>query len=213
MLEGFELQYVQEIESQEDEALARHGIPALEGDFLQDLGRQAVRVTLTGILAGTDAGENLKTLREKFRAGAPVAFVDDIATATTIDKMLIEEMNVREIAGKPERFEYALSLCEFIASQKPGEDTQQIPGAPQVDADSQSQAADATAQLVNNIASNTGTLEVQVSLEDGGVDYSGIVVVAESSDGRSISQNQQQNGLYRFENMPPGDYTVRLALQ
>src|SRR5260370_13267469 len=145
MLDGFELQHVQEIECQEDEALARHGIPALEGDFLQDLGRRAVGVALTGVLASRDAGKNLKTLREKFKSGTPVPFVDDIATATTVDKMLIEEMNVREIAGKPERFEYALSLYEFIASKGPGEETEQIPGAPQVDADNHDQTADANA--------------------------------------------------------------------
>ncbi len=213
MLDGFALQYVQEIECQEEEALAQHGIPALEGDFLQDAGRRAVRVALTGVLAGTDAGDNLKTLREKFKSGTPVPFVDDIATATTVDKMLIEELNVREIAGKPERFGYAVSLYEYIASQAPGEETQQIPGAPQVDAENQAQAADANSQQVNNVATNTGTLEVQVNLAESGDDYSGVVVAAESSDGQSTSQNQQQNGIYRFQNMPAGDYTVRLVLQ
>jgi hypothetical protein len=213
MLDGFELQYVQEIECQEEEALAQHGIPALEGDFLEDLGRRAIRVTLAGVLAGTDAGDNLKALREKFKSGTPVAFVDDIATATTVDKMLIEDLNIREVAGKPERFEYALSLYEYIAAQAPGEETQQIPGAPQVDAETQAQAADANTQQVSNVATNTGTLEVQVNLAESGDDYSGVVVVAESSDGQSTSQNQQTNGIYRFENVPAGDYTVRLLLQ
>ena len=212
MLDGFELQYVQEIECQEDEALAGHGIPALEGDFLQDLGRRAVRVTLTGVLAGTDAGKNLKTLREKFKSGTPIPFVDDIATATTVDKVLIEEMNVREIAGKPERFEYALSLYEYIASHEPGEQTEQIPGAPQVDADNQNQAADTNTQQVNNLANDTGTIEVHVNLAAGS-DYTGILVEAVSSSGQSTSMAQQQNGLYRFANLPAGDYTVRLTLQ
>ena len=212
MLDGFELQYVQEIECQEEEALARHGIPVLEGDFLQDLGRRAVRVTLTGVLAGTDAGKNLKTLREKFKSGTPIPFVDDIATATTVDKMLIEEMNVREIAGKPERFEYALSLYEYIAAHEPSEQTEQIPGAPQVDADNQNQAADTNTQQVNNLANDTGTIEVHVNLAAGS-DYTGVLVVAESSSGQSTSMAQQQNGLYRFVNLPAGDYTVRLTLQ
>jgi len=127
--------------------------------------------------------------------------------------MLIEEMNVRELAGKPERFEYALSLYEFIAAQEPGEETQQIAGASQVDADNQNQAADANAQQVDNIANDSGTIEVQVNLAESGDDYSGLLVVAESSSGQSTSLSQQENGVYRFLNMPAGDYTVRLVLQ
>jgi len=112
MLGDVELQLVQNIEADEDQVLVRHDVPALEGDFLQGLGRRATRLILTGVLTGPEAGEGLKTLRDKFRAAQPVDFVADITTATRVGQVLIEEMGVRELAGKPERFEYAFTLRE-----------------------------------------------------------------------------------------------------
>src|SRR5262245_29019574 len=114
MLDDLELQQVQQIDVDEDQVLAQHGVPALEGDFLQRLDRRATRVTLSGILTGPEVREGLEKLREKFRAAKPVPFAADIATATSLDQVLIEELGVSELAGKPERFAYALTLREFI---------------------------------------------------------------------------------------------------
>ncbi|MGH9940555.1 MAG: DNA circularization N-terminal domain-containing protein, partial [Blastocatellia bacterium] len=104
MLDGVELQLVQKIAADDEEVVVQHGVPALEGDFLQDLGRRASRITLTGVMTGPEAGDDLKTWREKFRAAETVSFVADIATATKVDKVLIEEFGIRELAGRPERF-------------------------------------------------------------------------------------------------------------
>src|SRR5947209_624091 len=97
LLDGVELEQVQKVESDDAEAVETHGVPALEGDFLQDLGRRAVRISLNGAMLGDSAGESLKTLREKFRTVQPVSFVSDIASATKVDKVLIEDFGVREI--------------------------------------------------------------------------------------------------------------------
>jgi len=50
MLDDVELQQVQTIESEDEAAVQQHSVPALEGDFLQDLGRRSTRVDLTGVL-------------------------------------------------------------------------------------------------------------------------------------------------------------------
>src|SRR5438874_12467847 len=100
MLDGIVMQQVREIEGEHDEIFTQHNIPAMEGDFLQDLGRQAVRIRLNGTLTGPDAAKGLETLRGKYRAATPVPFVADIATATKVNKMLIEEMGIRQLAGK-----------------------------------------------------------------------------------------------------------------
>ena len=115
MLDSVELPQVQQIEAHENEVLDQHRVPSLEGDFLQDQGRRATRITITGVVTGAEAADGLKTLREKFHAARPVPFVDDIATATKVDKVLIEEMGIREQAGNPQRFEYGLTLLEFFA--------------------------------------------------------------------------------------------------
>jgi len=119
MLDGFELPLVQSLEAEEAEALQTHAVPALEGDFLQDLGRRAVRFRLDGVLAGADSSQALKTLREKYRVAAPVPFVADIATATKVGNVLIESLETRELAGRPERTEFKLALVEFIPAQVP----------------------------------------------------------------------------------------------
>src|SRR5262249_10436291 len=92
MLDDVELQHVQKVEAEDEHVLAQHGVPALEGDFLQDLGRRVTRLTLIGVMSGDEAGEQLKNLRLKFRNAEPVTFVSDIATATTVDQVLIERV-------------------------------------------------------------------------------------------------------------------------
>src|ERR1700730_2401276 len=114
MLDGVELAQAQRVAAEDQEVLAQHGVPALEGDFLQDLGRRATRIALAGVMSGAAAAGDLKGLREKFRAARSVPFVSDIGTATSVDQVLIEELGVRELAGKPARFEYALDLRQLI---------------------------------------------------------------------------------------------------
>ena len=130
MLDGVELEQVQKVDAEDQEVLAQHGVPGLEGDFLQDLGRRATRLNLTGVISGADSDEQLKTLRAKFRSAVPVPFVDDIAVATKVDKVLIEEFGVREVAGKPARFEFELTLREFLPPPKPEQEEPPPPPPP-----------------------------------------------------------------------------------
>ena len=126
MLGDLELQQVQDLGTGEDQVLVRHAVPALEGDFHQGIGRRAHSVFLSGVLTEVQNKEGiqkladrLKKLREKFRSAAPVPFTSDITTATKIDQVLIQEMDVRELAGRPARFEYAFLLREFIPAPRP----------------------------------------------------------------------------------------------
>lgn len=213
LLGDIDLQQVQKIETEEDQVFTQHSIPALEGDFFQQgLGRRATWVKLTGVLTGAEVQDGLKTLRDKFRAAEPVDFVADITTATKVNQVIIEEMGVRELAGKPSRFEYALTLREFISPPT----SEAIAQAQPVNDQVQEQAAEISSQQVDNIVNEAGVLEVQVDLEDGG-DYSAlrVVVERETSDGASFStwSQEQINGLYRFEGLQAGTYTVRVELQ
>jgi hypothetical protein len=212
MLGDVELQQVQKVEVDENQVLAQQSIPALEGDFLQRLGRGATRFSLTGVLSGLQVADSLKSLREKFRAAEPVAFVADIATATQVTQVLIEEMDVRELAGKPERFEYAFTLCEYISPPAKEETKTTQP----VDDQAQAQAADLNSQQVEDITNGEGTLEVQVELPTG-EDYTGIVVSVQgkTTDGQDVStwSSQQTNGIYSFPHLQAGTYTVSVELQ
>src|SRR5579859_2670969 len=198
MLGDIELQQVQKIDIDEDQVLAQQSIPALEGDFLQRLGRRATRVSLTGVLTGSEAGAGLKTLQEKFRATEPLSFVADIATATKVDQVLIEEMGVRELTGKPERFEYALTLCEFIPPPKP----QQEPPPPQPPPPD---------------PVDTGTLIVEVNVEgQPNFDFSKatVSVAWKEQDGtphtRTLTNRTSKNTWE--EKLPPGQYTAKAVV-
>lgn len=196
MLDDVELQQVQAIETEGDQVLAQHGIPALEGDFLQGTGRRATQITLAGVLTGPEARDGVQTLREKFRAAQPVSFVADIATATQVDQVLIEELGLRDIAGRSERFEYALMLREFIPPPRP----QTIPPPPppppppQVD---------------------TGTLIVKVIVEgEPNFDFSTVTVTVNGTrqDGTTLTPrtltNRTSNDEWTEENFPLGQYTA-----
>lgn len=119
ILGELELQLVQKIETEGDQDLEQHSVPALDGDFFQIQGRRATRITLTGAVVGEEAAQSLADLRRKFDEGQPTTFVSDISTATQVDEVLLEEMGVRELAGRPQRFEYALTLREYTEASPP----------------------------------------------------------------------------------------------
>jgi outer membrane protein OmpA-like peptidoglycan-associated protein len=191
MLDGVELPQAQRIASEDEEVLAQHGVPVLEGDFLQDLGRRAVRVTLTGVLTGSEAGEGLKGLREKFHAAEPVPFVSDIGTATRVDKVLIEEMGVRELAGKTERFEYALALREYTPPPAVTEEPPPVIPPPPVPV--------------------TATLVVEVTVEgEPGFDFSRVRVTATGAETRTLTN--RTGNVWTEVDFPPGSYMVEAVV-
>lgn len=198
MLDSVELEQVQKIEAEDHEVVAQHGVPALEGDFLQDLGRRVTRVSLSAVITGADAGERLKTLREKFRTATPVPFVADIATATKVDKVLIEELGVREVAGKPERFEYELTLREFIAAPKAEQEVPPPPPPPPPDP-----------------VVETGTLIVEVIVEgQPNFDFNKVTVTVEGTkaDGTTLSPQNlttRDNNIWTEQPMALGQFTVK----
>lgn len=201
MLGGIELQQLQKIDTDEDQVLTQHSVPALEGDFLQGLGRRATRVTLVGVMSGADAAASLKTLRDKYRAGEVVSFVADIATATKVDQVLIEEFGVRELAGKPARFEYELTLREFIPPPPPESVEPPPPPPPTPDPPNP----------------EVGTLVVEVIVEsEPGFDFATVTVTAEGTQesGTPLSRvlTKRENNFWTEDQMPPGRYTVRAVV-
>ena len=197
MLGDVELEQVQEIETDQDQVLSQHAVPALEGDFLQRLQRRATRISLKGVLTGimgTEARDALEALRKKFRGAEPVSFVSDITTATRVDKVIIEELGVRELAGKPERFEYAFALREYIPPPKPTQAPPPSPTPPPPRVD-------------------TGTLVVEVTVEgEPSFDFSRVTVSLQGTqdDGTALTRTltQRTDNVWTEEHMPPGQYTV-----
>ena len=214
MLGDIELPLVQKLDVDGNQALAEHAVPTLEGDLLQGLGRMASRISLRGILTGSGAGRGLEDLREKFQAAQPVDFVADLATATGVVQVLIEEMAVRELAGKPERFEYAFTLREYIAStpataEEPQEPTAAQPAAPEPDL-----AEPAVSDPPDvRIDEGLGTLIVEVIVEgQQDYDYSSVAVTVEGrrEDASSLSRtlNNRSENIWTEKDFPAGEYLL-----
>jgi hypothetical protein len=121
MLDDLELPQVQEITTLDQRVLAEHKIPGMPGSLLQNLGRRPGRLTLWGVATGPQALDFIQKLDEKFRAATPVPFTADIVKDAEIEQMLIEDLKLQDLAGKPERFAYILTLREFIEPVEPEE--------------------------------------------------------------------------------------------
>ncbi len=132
MLGEIELQQAQLIQLDEDQVLTRHDIPALEGDFLQRLGRAGAAIELTGIQSGTEARAGLGELREAFRAASPLTFAADIVTATELEDVLIEHFEISEHSGLPDCYEYRLRLREYTEAPETDPETPPRPIEPPV---------------------------------------------------------------------------------
>jgi hypothetical protein len=122
MLDELELPQVQEIAAYERRALAEHRPPGMAGSLLQNLGRRPTRLVLQGVATGPEALEFVEELDGKFRVGEKVTFIADIVAEAEIEEMVIDDLRWQELAGKPERFAYTLTLREYIEPVEP-EDT------------------------------------------------------------------------------------------
>lgn len=122
MLDDIELPQVQEIAAYDRRMLAEHKPPGMDGSLLQNLGRRPGHLTLWGVKTGPDALEFVETLELKYRAGQAVPFVADIIADAEIQQVVIDDLQWQELAGRPERYSYVLTLREFIEPVEP-EDT------------------------------------------------------------------------------------------
>jgi hypothetical protein len=123
MLDDLELPQVQEIATLERRVLAEHKPPGMAGSLLQNLGRRPTRLTLWGVASGPDALSFVEKLDGKFRAAQAVPFSADIVADAAIERMIIDDLRVQELAGRPERYAYVLTLREFIEPVEPKDDS------------------------------------------------------------------------------------------
>ncbi len=205
MLAEIELKTIQEISTTEGRALAKHNIPGMDGCVFQNLGRKPTKVMFSGILFGEKAKEDLEKLWTKFKAGEPVSFVADITTATDISQVLIEDLKVNEVAGKPDHFRYSAVLRECPSPP---------PEKVNIKEEQEKEAEETQKKKEEQIEKKTGNIEVKVELEEGETDYSGISIIIEgtSADGEEISLTitKEVNGVFIGEDVPDGTYTATI---
>jgi hypothetical protein len=155
LLDKLELPQVQELVTLERRVLAEHKPPGMEGSLLQNMGRRPLRLSLWGIAIGPDARTFVEKLDTIFRNDAPVPFTADIVADAGLEKVVVEDLRVQDLAGKPERFAYVVVLREHIDPVQP-EDTSAVDTAA---------LDDATNLLGDMLPGLTGGLDFLTGLE------------------------------------------------
>ena len=196
MLGEIELQQAQLIQLDEDHVLTRHDVPALEGDFFQQLGRAGAAIELTGIQSGPEAREGLTGLRDAFRAADPLTFAADIVSATELGDVLIERLDISEHAGLADCYEYRLRLREYTEASEPDPETPPPVIEPPP------------------VTEDEGVLVVNVVKEDDpGFDASGVTVTVSGTkqDGDQVTDRPLTNrddNRWTEDPFPAGSFTV-----
>jgi hypothetical protein len=192
MLDDFELPVVQQLRTEEGQVWVEHGVPALEGSLFQHLGRQPARIFVHGVMVDDESLDKLERLRELFQAAEPVPFVADIMTATDVKQVLVADLSVREVAGKPQQYHYCLTLVEFVPTPDPI-----IPPPPPPPRE---EPCDQT----------KGSIEIRVELPPGETDMTGITVRVQRVDVEGDPPFEitepDPDGVFRRLDVPVGDY-------
>jgi hypothetical protein len=120
MIGEWEVPRIERIGTVEGRRLARLSVPGLVGDLHHDLGRHSLAVEIVGSLHGDDERDDfLQQVREPFNAGDPVAFVADITSATELDQVLIEGLELQESNDSADSFRYTVRLRQYVEPPEP----------------------------------------------------------------------------------------------
>jgi hypothetical protein len=126
LLDDIQLEAVQNISTEEKRSLIEHKVPGMDGSLFQDMGEAPTSISFEGIMRGEEALSDLEKLRGIFKAGQPVPFTADIATATNVSQVLIENLQVSEEAGRPNYFRYHIALREKAGDESEAEAEQSL---------------------------------------------------------------------------------------
>lgn len=120
MIGEWEIPRIERIRTLEARRLARLSVPGLRGDLHQDLGQHSVVVEIVGSLHGdAERDQFLDSVRQPFNAGEPVAFVADITTATELENVLVEHLDLVEVNDHAESFRYTVRLRQYVEPPEP----------------------------------------------------------------------------------------------
>lgn len=195
VLGELDLQQVQRIVVDDAEIFTAHAPAAIDAQFLQRLAHRSACIRLLGVLSGADARTGLADLRQRFRDVEPLDFTADVATAARIDKVLVEELAVREVAGHPDRYEYAITLRHY--SPPPAPQTETPPAPPPAPPPPMPDAEQAT-------------LVVQVDAPGSpGLDPGTVTVTAATADGAQRRQlGMRQGNRWTETPLPAATWTI-----
>ena len=116
---GVVLDKLVSIEASEAARFVRHAVPGLNGEYVQDLGRPSVRIRVRGIFYGDDASDRLKELRGHLLDRAPVDFLCELTGEGYFSRVVVDDLNVAERAGRPNEFDFECVVTEYVPPPPP----------------------------------------------------------------------------------------------
>lgn len=116
-----ELNGVQNVHTEESRTLVEQHVPRQDGSIFQDLGRDPLTVFVDGLLFGAAALSGLERLRAARSAAEPLPFAADVLIGSELTEVLIEDLQIRQVAGYPDRYRYTLRLREYRRLPGPAE--------------------------------------------------------------------------------------------
>jgi hypothetical protein len=192
---GFlETRTVQKINTIDWRHIVELDIPGSIGNILQDMGSDPVRISLIGEFGGIDAKKALEQLRTKYDSNQPFNFSSELTTVVAeVNKVLIEELYVEEIAAAVNRYRYYMVLKEY---REPRPQQQQQATQQQVQINSA--LRDIRVEVTDSTGKPVANIPVLVKWPDGRQqkfqsDSSGIVDILDAMQGRyEISIDDQK---------------------
>ncbi len=118
-LAGITLNRIHSISTLERADFVSHRVPGLEGNLVQNMGRDSVVLQIEGIFYGPNAQEDLEGLRDAYKAREPVDFLADIVGQAYFSQVVLNRFEVFQRAAEPEQFSYALTLAEYVPPPEP----------------------------------------------------------------------------------------------
>lgn len=112
-LAGIQLKRVHHIETVEQSNFVYHRVPGMQGNVVQDLGRDSVRLQLHGIFYGETAQDSLEKLRDVYKKREAVDFLADVVGQAYFSQVIVERFEVVQSAQDPDQFSYVLTIAEI----------------------------------------------------------------------------------------------------
>jgi hypothetical protein len=167
-------------------------IPGAPYNVLQDMGSEPVMITLVGEIMGQNADQTIESLYTKYNSGAPVEFFSDISSVAEVNKVIMKDFIVQEIAGVTSAYRYKMLLYEY---REPKETSEESP-------ESQQQQAEEQVEKETEIDDIRGQV-----LDADGNPAKGIKVKIKGPKGETEVQTDEE-GYYELQDVPEGKYEI-----
>jgi hypothetical protein len=119
-LAGIKLTRIHKITTLEQAAFVYHRVPGQEGNAVQNLGRDSVRLQVDGIFFGEKAKEDMEKLRGVYIKRQPIDFIADVVGQYYTGKVVLDRFEVIQSASEPNEFGFSLIAAEYVQPPKQG---------------------------------------------------------------------------------------------